>query len=89
VLNAKVLLIIGLSLIWSSSGVSAEAYNPLAGMIWKAVSAAPGEDVWQTCRRHFGYDAIRARRGSAGTVHCFVPSSYLYGPGQSRQNFNR
>ena len=87
--NEKVLAVIGLSLIWSSSGASAAAYNPLAGMIWKAVSAAPGEHLWQTCRRHFGYDAIRARRGQPGTVYCFVPSSYLYGPGQLRQNFNR
>lgn len=88
-LNARALLIVGLSLAWLPAGATAAAYNPLAGMIWKAVPAAPGDDLWLACRRHFGLDAIRARRGAPGTVYCFVPSSYLYAPGQSRQNFNR
>lgn len=86
--NAKVLVLAGLSLIWLCSGASARIFMDYSGYIWKTVAAAPGEDVWQACRRHYGYDAVLARRRSRGTVDCFVPGYYLYGPGQSRQNFN-
>lgn len=88
-LDAKVLVVTGLSLIWLCSGASASLFNDFSGYIWKTVPAAPGEDMWQPCRRHFRYDAVRVRRVSPTAVQCFVPSYYLYGPGQSQQNFNQ
>lgn len=57
--------------------------------IWKMVHALPGEDAWSACRRHFRYDTTRIKHGPGNIVYCYVPYSYLYGPGQSRQNFNR
>ena len=57
--------------------------------IWKAVHALPGEDAWSACRRHFRYDTTRTAHGPGNIIYCYVPYHYIYGPGESRQNFNR
>jgi len=49
----------------------------------------PGATPWQTCHRHFRYDTTRIAVGPGNIVYCYVPYYYLYGPGQSRQNFNQ
>ncbi len=85
----KTLAIAGLALIGLASTAHAEDWFELEPMIWKAVHAAPGEDAWSACRRHFRYDTVRIAHGPPGTVYCFVPYHYIYGPGEVRKNFNR
>ncbi len=79
----------GLALSAYSLNAAARSWFDLEPMMWKAVRAAPGEGAWHACRRHFRNDATRATYGPPGIVYCYVPYYYQYGPGQTRQNFNR
>jgi hypothetical protein len=88
-INTKTLQIIGLALIGFSGVANAESRYDPEPMIWKTVRAGSGEDAWQACRRHFRNDVTRVKWGPSGTVSCYVPYHYIYGPGQLRQNFNQ
>ncbi len=68
---------------------AAEKWFEVEPRIWKAVHALPGESPWQTCHRNFRYDTTQIAHGSGNIIYCYVPYSYIYGPGQSRQNFNQ
>jgi hypothetical protein len=85
----KASLVFGLALMWMSTSAGAVSWYETEPMIWKKVRAVAGEDPWQTCWRYFRNDTTRVRLGPPGTVYCYVPYHYIYGPGQSRQNFNQ
>jgi hypothetical protein len=79
------LFLIGLAL----PAAAEKWFKEVEPRIWKAVHALPGATPWQTCHRHFRYDTTRIAVGPGNIVYCYVPYYYLYGPGQSRQNFNQ
>jgi len=79
----------GVVLAGSTLPAAAERWFDFEPRIWKAVHASPGESPWQTCHRHFRYDTSQIAHGPGNVIYCYVPYSYLYGPGQSRQNFKQ
>jgi hypothetical protein len=88
-IRRKTLALAAVAAMWGSGLAAAESWYEPEPLIWKTVRAAAGESPWDTCYRHFRNDVRAVRPGVPGTVHCHVPYHYLYGPGQSRQNFNQ